>query len=97
MDEQRQSTPQALPFVTLRNWDRADLAGTVLRLIGRRVILVNAEGSHYDYRAWTELRMSAGAVVLDVVTDTEWWRYRHLAMRPEPLRWPAAAAWVEMD
>lgn len=85
-----------LPPVTHRDWDRADLAGLVLPLRGRRVILVNESGSHHDYRAWSELRTSAGAVVLDVVTEEEWWRHRNLAMRPAPCRWPAQAVWVEV-
>lgn len=72
------------------------MAGLVVALRGRRVALVNEQGTHHEFRAWGELRTSAGATVLDVVTETEWWRYRHLAMRPDPQRWPAAAAWVEM-
>lgn len=72
------------------------MAGLVLSLRGRRVILVNEQGSHHDFRAWSELRTSAGAVVLDVVTEVEWWRHQNLAMRPDPRRWPAQAAWVEV-
>lgn len=86
-----------LPPLTLRSWDRADMLGRVVPLRGRRLIVVNERGSHHDYRAWGELRMSALALVLDVVTEVEWWRYRHLAMAPAPLRWPAAAVWVEVE
>jgi hypothetical protein len=86
-----------LPPVTHRSWDRADMIGLVLPLRGRRLIVVNEQGSHHDYRAWSELRRSALEMVVDVVTEVEWWRYRHLAMRPEPVRWPASAVWVEVE
>jgi hypothetical protein len=86
-----------LPTVSHRAWDRGDLAGPLLPLTGRRLILVNESGSHHDFRAWGEPRMSAGALVIDVVTDEEWARHRLLAMRPQRVRrWPAAAVWVEM-
>lgn len=88
--------PVNLPSPTLRDWDRADLAGLVLELRGRRVILVNEAGSHYEHRAWSELRTSAGALVLDVVTEQEWAHFKVVGKRPAPVRWPAAAAWVEM-
>jgi hypothetical protein len=86
----------ALPTLVPPSWDRTDLAGIVAPLRGRRLIVVNQSGSHRDYRAWGELRTSAGATVVDVITEAEWWRYRYLAMRPQPRRWPAAAVWVEM-
>ncbi len=90
--------PQPLPAVTHRNWDRADMLGVVEPLRGRRLILVNDKGSHHDYRAWSDLRMSAGAAVLDVVSEVAWWRHENLAMRPpEILRWPAGAVWVEVE
>lgn len=88
---------ETLPAPTLRNWDRADMIGRVLPLRGRRLILVNERGSHHDYRAWGELRMSALEPVVDVVTEVEWWRHRHLAMAPQPVRWPASAIWVEVE
>jgi hypothetical protein len=96
--DQAMKRPQnGLPAVTHRAWDRADFACLVTELRGRRLILVNAEGSHHDWRAWGEPRASAGALVLDVITEEQWWRHRNLAMRPQPvLRWPAAAVWVEV-
>lgn len=96
MNQPLDPTATDLPAPTLRNWDRADLLGRVESLRGRRLILVNSTGSHHDYRAWGEIRASAGAIVLDAVSEEDWWRYRHLAMRPRRvLRWPAAACWVE--
>lgn len=90
----RQQSP-SLPPITHRNWERCDVAGPLAPLYGRRLIVVNETGSHHDYRAWSEPVMDAGALVVWVVTDEQWWRYRHLAMTPKPVRWPAAAAWVE--
>lgn len=72
------------------------MLGRMDSLRGRRVILVNEAGSHHDYRAWGELRQSAGATVLDVVSEVDWWRSINLAMHPDVLRWPASAAWVEV-
>lgn len=72
------------------------MAGLVMPLTGRRAVLVNEEGSHHDFRVVGELRRSALTVVVDVVADEAWWRNRHLAMRMEPVRWPAAAVWVEV-
>jgi len=97
MKEPCDDYPLTLPPVTHRKWDRADLAGLMFPLRGKRLILVNEQGSHHDYRAWGELRRSALTMVVDAVTEVEWWRYRHLAMRPEPIRWPAAAVWVEVE
>jgi hypothetical protein len=96
MDHSSDARADALPPLTLRHWDRADMIGRVEPLRGRRLILVNESGSHHDFRAWGELRRSNLIYVLDVVTEVEWWRHRHLAMRPEPVRWPAAAVWVEV-
>ncbi len=97
MNQPTQSQAQALPPFTLRDWDRADMLGAIESLRGRRVILVNGEGSHHDFRAWSDLRPSAGALVVDVVSEVAWWRHVNLAMRPpEVLRWPARAVWVEV-
>ena len=74
------------------------MAGLVITLRGRRLILINADGNHDDYRAWGELRTSAGRTVVDAVSEVDWWRHENLAMRPRSvIRWPATAAWVEMD
>ena len=87
-----------LPTVTPRNWERAVIAATLLPLKGRRLILVNEEGNHHDWRAWTEPVTSAGTLVIWVVPDAQWWRHEFLAMRPTTLvRWPAEAIWVELE
>jgi len=96
MKQPRVNPPRTPLTFTQRDYDRADMAGLMVRLDGRRAVLVNEEGSHHDYRVVGELRSSALAVVVDVVRDEAWWRHKHLAMRMEPIRWPAAAVWVEM-
>jgi hypothetical protein len=86
-----------LPSLTLRSHDRADLAGLVVDLVGRRAVVVNRNGCHYEYRIWQGLRRSALADVVDVVTEEEWWSHRLLGLAPlRVVRWPAQAVWVEM-
>lgn len=85
-----------VPPVTQRGYDRCDWAGRVETLRGRRLILVNSGGSHYDWVAWSELEDDRGSLVIWAVTEEEWWRHRMLALTPGPTRWPAAAAWVEV-
>ena len=90
---QAMNSPETpLPPLTLRNYDRADMAGLVLTLKDRRAVLVNVSGSHHDYRVWTE--PVAGQIA--VVTEEAWWRHKYLAMTPQVTRWPAAACWVEV-
>lgn len=73
------------------------MLGRMETLRGRRLILVNEVGSHHDYRAWGELRQSAGATVVDVVTENEWWNYTKLRLNPRDVRrWPAHAVWAEV-
>ena len=86
-----------LPSVTLREWERADLACLLGPLRGRRAIIVNAAGSHHGYRVWSEPMKDRSATILWVVSEEAWWRHKHLAMSPELIRWPAAAAWIEQE
>ena len=87
--------PPLLPAPTLRDWERADMAGLMTPIRGLRAILVNASGSHYEWRVWSELETADGHGIVWVVTEVEWWRHQNLAMSPAPVRWPAAAVWVE--
>lgn len=87
---------RALPSPVMPSWDRCDLAGLLGPLRGRRVILVNAEGSHHDFRAVSDLETDLGAQVVWVATDVNWWNHTNLALPLQKHRWPAAAVWVEV-
>lgn len=84
-----------LPAVTPRDWFRCDLAELMGPLAGRRLILVNADGSHHDFRCWIEPVLDGGVLILWAVSDEDWWRHQERGVRPRLIRWPAAAAWVE--
>lgn len=89
-------TPVELPPLTVRGYDRADMLGRVDTLRGRRLILINEQGNHYDYRAWSDLIEVNGVLSVYVVTEEIWWRYVHLRLVPQGQRWPAVAVWAEL-
>jgi len=89
--------PPTLPFVALREWRRAELYAEHEDLRGRRAVLVNASGTHYDHRAWTRLLRDRNVKVVWMVTERDWWAYTLTGALPEPVRWPAQAVWIEQE
>lgn len=70
---------------------------------GQRIVLVNADGAHYGYRAWTDCYHRAATDrpddwgwTIEVVDEESWWRFRFLHARPDKVtQWFAGHAYVE--
>jgi hypothetical protein len=85
----RAVTPRA-PSLT-----RADLAGEMEFLRGRRVVLADFERVWPEYRAWSDLEVDGdGQPWVEVVRERHWWAWDVTGIPPRVLRWPAGAVWV---
>lgn len=102
MGQFRPPEPLRVPAPRQRSLTRADLAGALESLIDRRVVLVNAEGAWYDFRAVTEIvtrpsgfgaeaQASACFPYVRVVAEAAW----YAGERADGVWWPAGAVWVE--
>jgi hypothetical protein len=75
--------------------ERADRVGQFGVLRGSPVVLVNADGSHREYRAWSDLIVDTdGQAWVEVVRERHWWIHALTMVEPRVIRWPAGAVWV---
>jgi hypothetical protein len=97
MEEPRKHTRTRLPIPTQRDIQPVELAGISATLRGRRAILVNTHGNHYGWVVWRDEFGSSpgGYPTVQVVPESQWWRFVHTRQPPEITEWPAAAVWVE--
>ncbi len=71
-------------------------AGLVATLRGERIVVADAAGTHYGYRAWSEVyQRPGGEYVVDIVPEEAWWRHQLLQELPPFQRWQAERVWVE--
>lgn len=92
-----------VPEPRQRALTRADIAGQFESLTGRRVVLVNAEGTWFDYRAVSEVltrRTGFGDEAVShayvaVQAEGAWYAKPAVEGSPGVLLWPAGAVWVE--
>ncbi len=62
---------------------------------GEDVTIVNADGSHYGYIAWSDVYERDGYQYVDVVKTREWWSHELLGTQPRrTLRWPVGCVFV---
>lgn len=87
-----------LPAPSPRPIEPVEVAGLVTTLRGRRLVLVNDDGPHYGWIAWQdEFDQVGGFPHVRAVAERDWFRYEEGGRPPARIiRWPAAAAWVEM-
>lgn len=65
-------------------------------LTGKRVILSTSEGLVFDMGAASELRTDGqGNLVIDILTETQYFRERLTDRRFEPSVWPAHLVWID--
>jgi hypothetical protein len=65
-------------------------------LAGKRVILSTPEGFVYDMRAVGELRTDGeGGVVVDILSEANYYEARFTHRQAEPVAWPAHLVWVD--
>lgn len=104
MSEQAQSSqPLRVPVPGQRTLTRADIAGQVEVIAGRRVVLADTTRVYREYRVWGEVEVRPVGFQPDVerfpfvpvVSERAWWASRLLGREPRVLWWPAGAAWVE--
>jgi hypothetical protein len=74
--------------------ERADRVGQFAPLRGLDLVLVNEQGSHRDYRAWSDLLVEDDGAWVEVVRERHWWVWSITGVQPRVIRWPAGAAWV---
>jgi hypothetical protein len=74
--------------------ERADRVAQFATIRGRNVAVVNADGTHHDYRAWSELVLIDGSAYVDVCRERHWWIWATAGVEPRLIRWPASAVWV---
>lgn len=65
-------------------------------LTGKRVILSTPEGFVYDMRAAGEVRTDGqGGVVVDILSEANYYEKRFTGRQPELVAWPAHLVWVD--
>lgn len=65
-------------------------------LTGKRVILSTPEGFVYDMRAVSEVRTDGeGGVVVDILSEANFYERRFTGRRAEPVIWPAHLVWID--
>lgn len=107
MSEQ-EITPQPLrvPVPAQRTLTRADIAGQIEDITGRRVVLADGERTYREYRVWGAVEIRAQGFqntpagvqrfpFVPVVSERAWWVHCLFGRAPTVLWWPAGAAWVE--
>lgn len=70
-------------------------ASEVKALRGKRVILSTPEGFIYDMRAASDARKEGGRLVVDIVTEEDWYRWMLQRCRPEVTTYTLALVWID--
>jgi len=75
---------------------RADWAGRLETLRGRRLAIATTTEVREDVVAWSDLITDdVGALWVEVVQEADWWRFVLLGFIPVHIvRWPAGAVWT---
>lgn len=65
-------------------------------LTGKRVILSTPEGFVYDMRAAGEVRTDGdGGVVIDIVSEANFYEQRFTGRQAKLVSWPAHLVWID--
>jgi hypothetical protein len=105
-EQEQVGQPLRVPVPRQRTLTRADIAGQLETITGRRAVLANADGPWRDYRVWGEVEVRAQGFqgtpegvrtfpFVPVVSERAWWAWRLQGRRPHVVWWPAGAVWVE--
>lgn len=70
-------------------------ASEVKALRGKRVILSTPEGFVYDMRAASDAREEDGRIVVDVVTEEDWYRWMLGGQAPSMTTYARQLLWAE--
>lgn len=84
-----------LPVPRQRGLVRADLAGQIEALDGRRAVVAALEGARYDRRVVGEAYVAGGHLYVNVALERDWWAARLAGAGIVTVAWPAGCVWVE--